>query len=262
MASASVGVNVECGRERPHASRTGVRRYLNTRGPGHARQADEKNGDFLHGGHAGAAGEDIVIRALDALEQRVVDGNQHPKRGTAFAINQRQQLIGRAVVVLGAAGHGGQQRALGRRGRRGRRAMQQRIERNSVRREVIERQIDAVARRILAHIAQNVGELEGDAGFLGQFLGALVAVAEDANADQAHDRRDQVAVAVEIGEGCVGVGRAGGRVIEIHGDAGDQLVEQLERNGEARGGIAHGQEDGIGGARCRLPLGAMRRATH
>ena len=87
-------------------------------------------------------------------------------------------------------------------------------------------------------------------------------VAEDANADQAHDRGDEVAVAIEIGEGGVGVGRAAlDGVIKIHGDAGDQLIEQLKRNGEARGGVAHGEEDRIGSGCACGRLRAMRPAT-
>ena len=35
------------------------------------------------------------------------------------------------------------------------------------------------------------------------------------------------------------------RVIQIHGHAVDQLVEQLKRNVEALGGVAHGQKHGI-----------------
>ena len=82
-------------------------------------------------------------------------------------MNEGEQLIGGAVVVLGAAGYGSQQCALGRGRRRGGRAMQQLIERYAVGSKIGERQVDAVARRVLAHVAQNVGELEGDAGFLG-----------------------------------------------------------------------------------------------
>ena len=41
-------------------------------------------------------------------------------------------------------------------------------------------------------------------------------------------------------------GRACSSVFEIHGDAGDQLVEQIERNVEALDGVADGEEDRVG----------------
>ena len=50
--------------------------------------------------------------------------------------------------------------------------MKQRVERDVVRGKIFERQIDAIALRILGHIAQNVGQLKGDAGFLGELFGA------------------------------------------------------------------------------------------
>ncbi len=49
-------------------------------------------------------------------------------------------------------------------------------------------------------------------------------------------------------------------VLQIHGDAGDELVEQRERNIEARGCVAHGEKDRIGG-RSALD-GRMPAASH
>jgi uncharacterized low-complexity protein len=98
--------------------------------------------------------------------------------------------------------------------------MQERFKRNAVGGQIFERQIDAVAPGILGHVAQNIGELEGDARLFGQLLGAGIRVAEDANADQANDRGHQIAVTVKTGEGGVGGGRIGCSLIEVHGHAG------------------------------------------
>ena len=55
--------------------------------------------------------------------------------------------------------------------------------------------------RHLRDIAQNVGELEGDTGFLGEPFRPQIAVTEDADADQSDDGGDQVTVTIKFGEG-------------------------------------------------------------
>ncbi len=84
--------------------------------------------------------------------------------------------------------------------------MQQLLQRHVVAREVFERQIDAVAFRIFGNVTEDIGELEGNAGLFGEFFGARIGIAEDADTDQPYDRSDQVAVTIEIGKVCVGVG--------------------------------------------------------
>ncbi len=106
---------------------------------------------------------------------------------------------------------------------------------DAVRREIFQRKIDAIAARILCHVAQNVGELEGDARLFGQLLGARIGVAEDPDANQTHDRGHQITVAIEIGEGGVRVGSVRRGLIEVHGYAGDQFIQKFEWNMEARG---------------------------
>jgi hypothetical protein len=56
----------------------------------HARKADEQNAELFGQGHAGAVREHIVVGALDALEQAVIDRNQHPQGGAALAVDQGQ----------------------------------------------------------------------------------------------------------------------------------------------------------------------------
>jgi hypothetical protein len=58
--------------------------------PPHLCQSHGENGEFVRGRDADAAGEDVVIGAADALEQRVIDGDEHPERGAAFAVDERQ----------------------------------------------------------------------------------------------------------------------------------------------------------------------------
>src|ERR1039458_9641294 len=128
--------------------------------------------------------------------------------------------------------------------------MQQRIDRDSMVREILEGQINTVAGGVFGDIAEDVGELESDSGFFGELLRAQIFVTEDANANQADYRCDEVAVSIEIAKGLVGLGRAVCGVVKVEGDAGHELVEKRKRNGEAAGCVAHGEEDGIDGCRA------------
>ena len=152
--------------------------------------------------------KDIVVCAVDAFEQAVVDRDQYPEGGAAFAIDEREQGVGGAVVAFGTSGVVGQKGALVARWA-GRSDCGAGANRRGyvVGGEIFEGEIDAVACGVFLHVAEDVGELEGDAGFFGEFFGAGIGVAEDADADQADDGGDEVAVVIEVGEGGVGVGR-------------------------------------------------------
>ncbi len=50
-------------------------------------------------------------------------------------------------------------------------------------RQVLERQIDAAARRIFAHVANYIGQLEGDAELFRIDSRGLIAIAENLNTD-------------------------------------------------------------------------------
>ncbi len=96
--------------------------------------------------------------------------------------------------------------------------------------EIFDWQINAAAFEVLADVTQDVGELEGDAGFFRQLFGAWVAVAEDADTDESNDGGYEIAVAVEIVEGCVGVvlhAPAARGAVKIHRRALDELIEKL-----------------------------------
>ena len=70
-------------------------------------------------------------------------------------------------------------------------------------RQIFLRQVHASHLRVFFYVANDVGELKGDPSLLRQLLGARVAIAEDANADQTDDRRHVIAVIVKLIEGLV-----------------------------------------------------------
>jgi len=94
-----------------------TRRFLETSlskqaRPSHARETQGKNAELLRHGDGGAGGKHVIVRAMHAFEQAVIDGDQHPERRATLAVDQRQQFSCGLIEVFGALGNGGQQRAL------------------------------------------------------------------------------------------------------------------------------------------------------
>ena len=136
--------------------------------------------------------------------QAVIDGDEHPERRARVGVDQGQERAAGFVIVFGTFGDafekaalfGGEVAAVAERG--------EVFGADTKMREIFERQIDASALGVFADVAQDVGELEGDAGFFGEFFGARVGVAKDADADEADDGGNVVAVAAQVFEGGVG----------------------------------------------------------
>src|SRR5262249_31294622 len=80
-------------------------------------------------------------------------------------------------------------------------------------------QIDAVLARVLADVADDVGELKRDAEISGVVERARVAIAEDAGGEQSDDARHAIAIRLEPGPVEIA------RLPEVHLHAVDDLVE-------------------------------------
>src|SRR5262245_12440171 len=106
--------------------------------------------------------------------------------------------------------------------------------------QVLERKVDAAAGAVLAHVAQDVGELERDAEVARIVRGGGMPAAEDLDAEEADGGGDQVAVLLERAEGPVAPAR------EIHLDAADQVREVPLRQGEPPHGVGERDADGVG----------------
>ena len=65
--------------------------------------------------------------------------------------------------------------------------------------QLIHRQVDAAALRVFADIANDVGQLQGLAEFVGVLCGALIGLAKDAGRDFADDACNQVAIFLQAG---------------------------------------------------------------
>ena len=86
-------------------------------------------------------------------------------------------------------------------------------------RQFVLREIDAAAARILADIADDVGELERDSEVARVPSGIGVHVAEDFRSHQADDAGHAMAIALQIGKIDVAV------ALEVHGHAIDHCLE-------------------------------------
>jgi len=195
----------------------------------HLHQAAAEDEKLQRGRHADSPRKNVVVGLLNALKKRVVNVDQHTERRPRVRGDQRQQCVPRFVIVFGTFCFGIEQRVLIR--QKCTPFRDKRIEvgnRNRMARQVFDGQIDAATLEILANVAQDIRQLESDAGLLGKLLGTRVGVAEDADADQSHDGRDEIAVAIEMLKGriCIVLARLRGAV-EVHRRTLDKLIEEL-----------------------------------
>src|SRR5581483_12103896 len=107
-----------------------------------------------------------------------------------------------------------------------RRAGSQIVDGAAARAQIGERQVDAAALEIGPDVAQDVGQLQRYSQVQRVLRRRVARAAEDANADQAHGRRDATAVLEEIIERLVAA------VDQIHFDAVDDIRERLTRQVE------------------------------
>ena len=231
----------------------------------------QEDGEAGAGGDGDAPREDVVVAMLDATEEVVVDGDEDPESGAGIGVDEGQEQVAGFVTVFGTFCEAFEELALVEGEVRAVAEGGEFFDADAVAVEVFEGKVDAAAFGVFADVPENVGELEGDAGVLGKLFGARVGVAEDADADQADDGGDVVAVLAEVFEGGVGVvaragtgvgravegsvaggGRLEGRIgdgiqggVEIHGGAADQLVEEIHGDVEAELGVGESDKDGV-----------------
>src|SRR3954469_16578408 len=150
---------------------------------------------LLPEGEPNTLGEDVIIIQRDLLEQSTVNGDQCPKGGPTVRVQQREKVRRCTVIFTSPIGLETEQRlpvfflfrCRGSSTTGDPRAGQ-----------VFLRDIYPPKRRVFLHIADDVGELKGDAKPLCKILRFCVAVSEDVDADQPNDRRDVITVPVKI----------------------------------------------------------------
>ena len=191
----------------------------------------------------------------------MIDADEDAHGGTGVGVKQRNEFGGAAIECLGVALERAEEGDLVGCGLAAGGEGKDALGRDGVFAEHVGGEIDAAAIGIFLDVAQDVGELEGDAGVDGKLVGAAVGVAEDADADEANDGGYEIAVVIKGGDAFVdlnGTGGAGGSGnlegadtfglgLEVEGGAGDELLEEIVGDGEAALRIVEGEEDWIGG---------------
>src|SRR6185437_7246779 len=103
-----------------------------------------------------ASGKNIVVGALNAVEQRVIDRNQDPKRGPTFAVDEREQFVGGCIVVLGATAYVCEERTFIRGWKRTCGPMQYRVQGDVMGSEIFKGEIDSATLSVLGYVAQDI----------------------------------------------------------------------------------------------------------
>ena len=98
--------------------------------------------------------------------------------------------------------------------------------------QLVDRQVDAAAGGVFAHVAHDVGQLEGQAQAVRVVGGLRIGLAEDARGDFADHARHQVAVLPQVGEVEVAV------LVQVHLAAVDDR-QQVPGLDAVDGGVRH-----------------------
>ena len=104
------------------------------------------------------------------------------------------------------------------------------------------------ALRVLAHVADDVGELKGQAQVLRVDARAEITIAEDLDANKPDRRRDPVTVQAQLVEAAIALAR------QIHLNAVDDLIEIVPRDGKAANAIGQRARDRARGDTAINPL--------
>ena len=206
------------------------RRHLATRSPPDAGEeamvrihvADGES-SLVEPGNAHAPREHVVLARGDAGQQVAIDRAHDAGRHQPARVLRRQRGVGASELLARA------ERLSFEQGRNRRREppRPQVVFGHAVGRQFVERQVQAAAGQIGRHVAQDVGQLEGQAQFLGVAAGARILVAEDLDADEADRGGDLVAVGPQVAE------RGETRRLEVHRAAVDELLERQPLHGKA-----------------------------
>src|SRR6266516_2197782 len=178
--------------------------------------------------------EDVVTASLDAVKCRTVEPREGADAGRAARIQRIQQLEPLLHVRARARGLEPEQCLPLRRDAPGLDVLFA----HAVGRELVLRQVDAAELPVLAHVANDVDQLQRDA----ERLGALrVLRAVDGDAGDADGAGDVLAVAMQLLEVVVAV------ALRVHQAAVDEIVQGSGRNRKLGARVRKRDEDRIAG---------------
>src|SRR5262249_7109207 len=137
------------------------------------------------------------VERFDTREERAVSVSKEPERSAAFRIDEAKELGAFFVILPGAVGFEAEKLAEAKSGFAGAEIFGLEF----VALEIFLRDVDAAERVVVVNVANDVGELEGEAESFGEVERALVGEAEDVRAGEADGTGDAIAIFAEAIEG-------------------------------------------------------------
>ena len=192
-----------------------------------------RDGVLLPGGDDGAAGVDVIVHFLDSAEDVAVDLGGDFNREAPFRLEQWDAGKGAFIVAAGTVDLKAHQGVEGGAAAAGEQVGFAVAEAG----EFVGGQIDAAAVGVFAEVAEDIGELHGDAELFGVGEG-VAAEADDVAHHQADDAGDAVAEQAEFGE----VGVAG--AFEVHAHTLDEFERVLLGEAGLAAGVFEQHQDG------------------
>src|SRR4030095_12266871 len=216
------GTGISSKRRSPGPWKTWARMTSGQSSPPGADPAPERDADAAVGRQGHAPVEDVEAARFDGAQQGEVGAPHDLGREEAPRVARRKRGPRALVVLAGARGLEGHEiHEL-----RGVAALGQVLGGHSEAAQVGLGQVDAPDARVRVHVAQDVGELQGDAQVHRVLPRARIGVAEDLDAAEADREADPIAVGIERLERLVG------RMVHVHLDPGDDLIEGYARDRE------------------------------
>src|SRR5580765_1069145 len=234
----SRGIRHSKGRIRPPVQRDRLRRWrrwtLESEGTS-SQQALHvsfaKDRELFANAQADALTEHIVLTRCNLLEQAPVDRDQHPERWLAIFVDQWDQLFSGTIAFTCALGLLCQQRTYAAcigNGEVG--------SRKTELSQILLRKIEAPHADVFLDVADDVGELKGQAALLCQRLSRGIAIAKNLDANEANDRSNAITILPQLFERTIARNQKSclfdrtGFLFHIRRRAVSELVKQSDRN--------------------------------
>ena len=153
--------------------------------------------ELAHRGQRDALVQHLEAAVLDLAQQRAVDVGHHQPGLLGLPVGGRQQGQGLVVQGMGTLGLGGHQRGEAIAVAPGGVALEQLVRLDVEALQLADRQVDATSPRVVADVADDVGQLHGQSEPVGVVGGLRLGLAEDRGGDLADHPRHQVAVTLQ-----------------------------------------------------------------
>src|SRR5579863_443156 len=187
-------------------------------------KASPENTQLLRSAQRHLRGEDVILLLCDSFEQAAININQNPQRWLAVLGNIRDQLVSGDIKLASAVGLEREERTKPSKIRSRKKVLRGQAKFH----KIFFREIDTPHGCVFLHVANDVGELEGEAAPFGKFLGGGITIAKNVNANESNNRSDTIAIETQVLKRLVLHAEAGCqtfRLFDVHRSSVRQFVE-------------------------------------